>query len=520
MKIFKKFILEIVVGVILAVIFFVTRLVNITSLPIFTDEAIYTRWAQIARFDSNWRFISLTDGKNPSFIWADSIMMKLVDDPLFAGRLVSVFSGFLVCIGIYFLTREIFKSKEKNGVRMISLIAVVLTVLFPFLLVYDRLAIYESLTAAFFVWTLYFQILVVRHMRLDLAMILGFVLGGSVLTKSSGFLSLYLTPALLLLFNFSEKLRKKRIAKFVILVIVSAGIAYGMYSIQRLSPFFHIIAEKNTIFVHPIGEWLKLQPMDKVANFQRNFMGLWDWFLIYFTPPYILLAVLSFFVSKRFLKEKILLVAWFVIPFLGLCVLGKTLYPRYILFMTIPLIPLVAYSIYKLFTRYKNVVLRAIFILIIAALPLRMMYFIIFDFANAPIPRLDLEQFINGWPAGGGIRESVDFFNKESEKGPIYVATQGTFGLLPHAYEIYFLNNSNITLKGYWPTNETIDEEMLKEAETKPVYVVFYQDCMHCELPGIGPTTWPMDKIASYKKGIGNTTLTIYKVKTPNAKSE
>ena len=520
MKILKRFIPEIISSLLLIVVFVATRLLNITSLPIFTDEAIYTRWAQIAKSDSNWRFISLTDGKNPSFIWADSIMMKLIDDPLLAGRLVSVFAGFLVCVGIYFLTREIFASKEKNSMRVISLIAVALTVLFPFLLVYDRLAIYESMTAAFFVWSLYFQILLVRRLRLDLAMILGFILGGSVLTKSSGFLSLYLTPVLLLLFNFSDKARKQKLIKFTVLVIVSAVIAYGMYSVQRLSPFFHIIAEKNTIFVHPIGEWLKLQPMDKVANFQRNFMGLWDWFMIYFTPPYALLAVVSFFISKRFLKEKILLVAWFVIPFLGLCVLGKTLYPRYILFMTLPLIPLVAYSIYELFSRYKNLALRVAFIVIIAILPLRMMYYVIFDFANAPIPRLDLEQFINGWPAGGGIGESVEFFNNESKKGPIYVATQGTFGLLPHAYETYFLNNSNITLKGYWPINETIPEEIAKEAETKPVYVVFYQDCLHCALPGVAPTTWPIEKIASYKKGIGNTTLTIYKVKTPDAKSK
>jgi hypothetical protein len=225
MKILNKFIPEIISSLLLIVVFVATRLLNITSLPIFTDEAIYTRWAQIAKSDSNWRFISLTDGKNPSFIWADSIMMKLIDDPLLAGRLVSVFAGFLVCVGIYFLTREIFASKEKNSMRVISLIAVALTVLFPFLLVYDRLAIYESMTAAFFVWSLYFQILLVRRLRLDLAMILGFILGGSVLTKSSGFLSLYLTPVLLLLFNFSDKVRKQKLIKFIVnpCVIVSPG---------------------------------------------------------------------------------------------------------------------------------------------------------------------------------------------------------------------------------------------------------------------------------------------------------
>ena len=53
-------------GIIL--LFFVSRLFNILSLPIFTDEAIYVRWAQIAAQDANWRFISLVDGKQPMYV--------------------------------------------------------------------------------------------------------------------------------------------------------------------------------------------------------------------------------------------------------------------------------------------------------------------------------------------------------------------------------------------------------------------------------------------------------------------
>src|SRR6266705_3402180 len=61
---FKKYWLSLSV-VLLVVLFFITRFFNILSLPIFTDEAIYIRWAQIALHDANWRFISLTDGKQP-----------------------------------------------------------------------------------------------------------------------------------------------------------------------------------------------------------------------------------------------------------------------------------------------------------------------------------------------------------------------------------------------------------------------------------------------------------------------
>ncbi len=510
MKLIRKYLLEVISFPLLLIAFFATRLTNLMSLPIFTDEAIYTRWAQIAKQDSNWRFISLTDGKQPSFIWAESFMMKFVEDSLLSGRLVSVFSGLLVCVGIYFLTREIF-SKEKN-VRWISISALIFTVFFPFLLVYDRLAIYESMTAAFFVWALYLQVLLVRRLRLDVAMILGFVLGGAVLTKSSGFLSIYLTPFLLILIDLSKKTIKSKIIKFGLLAVVSACIAYAMYSIQRLSPFFHIIDQKNSIFVHPVSEWLSFPIKLKLEIIESNFRGLSNWFFIYFNPINMVLVIASFVIFRRYLKEKALLLIWFVLPFIALCVFGKTLYPRYILFMVLPLIPLVAYAVVKIFEKYKNYVLRACLILTISAVPIWMINSIIFNFQNSPIPRSDLEQFINGWPSGGGVKESVEFFKNESKKGPIFIATQGTFGLMPYSYEIYLDSNENVTVKGYWPTNDLIPEDVLEVAKNMPTYFVFYQDCHVCETTAVAPKTWPLELIQSYKKGTGKTKLNIYKV--------
>src|SRR3990167_7544264 len=89
--------------VLMAVFYWVMRLTNLTALPIFTDEAIYIRWAQIGGRDASWRFISLTDGKQPLFTWAMMVSLRLFQDPLFAGRLVSVISGLLSLIGMYVL---------------------------------------------------------------------------------------------------------------------------------------------------------------------------------------------------------------------------------------------------------------------------------------------------------------------------------------------------------------------------------------------------------------------------------
>lgn len=511
MQILKKLFPEIIVAPILLVLFLATRLINILAVPIFTDEAIYTRWSQIARYDSNWRFISLTDGKQPAFVWINMIVMRFFDDPLMGGRVVSVICGLFVVIGLYFVTKEIFRGNKYA--RIMGLVASSLAVFYPFLLVYDRLALYESMIAAFMVWALYFQITLIRRIRFDMSMITGLVMGGAVLTKSSGFLALYLIPFIFLLFDFKKKDRRSRLIRAVFYFILSAVIVNVCYAILRLSPFYHIINQKNAVFVYDVGSWIKLATNIKIDLLFSNSRGLFDWFFTYFTVPWSLLVLISFFVKKEHLKEKIVLFLWFLLPLLALCFLGKTLYPRYLLFMTIPLIPLVAYSVTSLFLKFKNNIVRAVIIALIVVLPLWSDYFILFDFARAPIPKIDLEQMINGWPAGGGLRESVEFFKDKSKNGEIMVGTQGTFGLMPAAYEIYFRDNPNVRINGFWPVESDKVPDLLTDyAKRIPTYFVFYQPCGACEDAGIAPKALNLKEVASYKKGIGTTRLTIYQV--------
>ncbi len=96
----------------LAALYFATRLINLTILPIFTDEAIYIRWSQIGSRDAAWRFISLVDGKQPMFTWIMMVTMRIIRDPLVAGRLVSVAAGALSAVGLWVLSFELFKNKR------------------------------------------------------------------------------------------------------------------------------------------------------------------------------------------------------------------------------------------------------------------------------------------------------------------------------------------------------------------------------------------------------------------------
>lgn len=503
MGLLKKYKIEILVLAVLTLIYLVSRFYSILSLPIFTDEAIYVRWAQIAKQDANQRFISLTDGKQPMFIWLMMISLRFIQDPLLAGRVVSVGAGFLSLIGMYFLGREVFKSNK------IGLITSVLYVIFPMSLVYDRMALYDSLVGAFAVWSLYLIVLMARKIRLDIALILGMVIGGGVLTKTNAFFSIYLLPASLILFNFIGKDVKGRLIKWIGLAMVATIMTYGFYSILRLSPFFHIITEKNAIFVYPLKDWLE----HPFTFFIGNWKAFWDWVTRYLTWPFLSLVLLSFFVSKTYLKEKIVLFLWFILPIVALGLFGKTLYPRFIFFMILPLLPLIAYSIANIQTKIKRTSLFVIFCLAIFVLPFKTDYLILNDFTKAYIPQSDIIQYATGWPAGIGIKESVEFFKKEAEKGKIYIATQGTFGLMPYAFEIYLVNNPNIKIEGYWPIEDKIPAKVIEESKKNPTYFFFYQPCSSCVKIGTAPLPWGnLDLVSQFKGGENNYT-SIYRIK-------
>lgn len=498
----------------LFVVYFYTRLTNIMSLPLFTDEAIYVRWAQIARFDAAWRFISLTDGKQPSYIWMAMNSMRVFDDPLFASRIVSVFTGCITLVGVMMVTWEIFKKKLGGSIlhqmfghlkkpESIGYIAGILFVLYPFALVYDRMALYDSTVAATMIWALYATVLLVRYIRLDLGMIFGIVAGSAMLTKTSGFFSIYLLPFSLLLFDWKQKNRRLKFFELTIFSVVGVIIAFVMYSILRLSPFFYIIDEKNGIFVWTISEWIK---RNQLEIFISNFNGLFGWFTTYVSLPVVALAALALLLPGKRL-EKVFLFMWFALPFFGLTVFGKTIYPRFIYFMTPVVIVLASYSLAFLLNKIRlKIVFYAIFLIILGTYA-RTDYYIMYDFAHAPIPQADLGQYINSWPAGGGIKEMVAFFEEEArQNGRIYVATQGTFGSLPtYAMEIYLGLNNNIETRGIYPLPPLIPEDLKERSKSMPVYVVLNDT----EIP---PSEWPVTLVQKYQKGIGDRYLSIFRV--------
>lgn len=495
---------EILLSLGIVALFLLLRLSTLTQLPIFTDEAIYLRWAQIALQDANWRFISLTDGKQPLFIWAVILSMKFFHDPLVAGRTVSVGAGLLTMLGFFFLGRETFKNKWA-GIASSGLYAI-----FPFALVYDRMALYDVLVGTFAVWGLYMTVLLFRHPKLDKALLMGFVTGAAVLNKTNGFFTIYLLPFAVLLFDFHEKNWQRRLLRLVGLSLLVIVMTYGFYSILRLSPFFYIIKQKNALFFYPLSEWIHHPFM----NLLSNFSAFDDWYMRYVGLPLSLTALASIIIDKKFWREKVLFLLWFIIPFVGFAFIGKTVYPRYIFPMTLTLLPLAAYTLVILFKKL-NITMWSVVVILVLLYSLLTDFLIIYNFAGSPVPSADKGQYLTAWPAGVGVKEATDYFKKEAATRPIYIGTEGTFGLLPYAFELYLVNNPAITIKGFWPMKAQPPKELMDAAKRGDTYIVFYQDCSLCSGVGVAPTTWPLQKIMQFKRIEAGSYFTVYKVIAP-----
>lgn len=477
--------------------YFATRLINLTIIPIFTDEAIYTYWAQVALNDPANRFISLEDGKQPLFIWLAAIAQIFISDPLVATRLVSVFSGFAATIGIYLLTRNLFNVR---AAKLASLLYIIL----PFTLLYDRMALFDSLLTMLGIYAVLFTVKLAKDPRLDNSILAGFTIGLSMITKSSGSFFLYLMPFSLLLFNFKDKSYRANLIKLAGLALISLVISQIIYNSLRLSPLFYIISQKNSAFIRSTSEVIK----DPFLYAISNLVTLTGWIINYLGPLLFIIFAASILYGtvKKNLKA-IYLSVLILAPFFAEVIFNKVLYPRFILFYFPYMIILIAQfteELTNVFAKYRRVVI--VLFAIATAIPAANSAKLLTDPTSAKIPSSDTGQYLNDWPAGYGVRQVVDFIKSEDQNKQIYVGTEGTFGLLPFALQIYFFGQNNVHVIGFWPVDENkLPVQITEAAKNNPTYFVFNENQKDI-------TNSRLRLIDEFQKGIGNSYMRLYQI--------
>lgn len=449
--------IELIILFILITAYFLLRLPNLTLQPIFADEAIYIRWAQVMKSEPTLRFLPLTDGKTPLFMWIMIPLFKVFDDPLYAGRFLSIISGFFTLLGVLFLTKKVFNLKA-------ALWAVFLYVITPYTIFFDRMALVDSMLAAFAVWIVYFAIWLSQSLRLDIAMFLGYLLGGAVLTKTPGMIHFLLLPLSFLAFRF-DKSKKQTLIKLVLFWTVAIGIGFFMYNMLRLGPQFQMLSSRNQDYIFSPVELIG-RPLDP---FLPHFNDISDWFPKLLT--WSVLAAISvgiWFTRKN--KLGLVVLIWALIPLLINMAFLRTFTARYLL-SSIPLFLIIGgFGVSKIITQLKFSKNFSIFLMLFLLLPQAMYFnfFLLTSPQDAPMPKAERKGYLEDWTAGYGFKEIALILQEEKKRGRVVVGTEGSFGTLPDGLYIY-LDKANIDVIG---GRATISAELRDAAKKSPTYFV------------------------------------------------
>ncbi|MFA5894368.1 MAG: glycosyltransferase family 39 protein [Candidatus Shapirobacteria bacterium] len=431
---------ELGIILLISLIYLLTRIQNLTTLPVFGDEAIYLRWSQIIKSVDTLRFIPVTDGKQPLFMWVTVVFFKFFSDPLLSGRLLSVFSGLLNLLSLYFIGRLFFSKK-------VAILTSFIYLFIPFTFFFDRLSLPDNLLSAFGSLSLLFSILLAKYPRLDLAMILGIILGLAWLTKSPAIYFITLSLFTFILYN-PKNLKK------IYFPLVSVAFSFIIYNILRLGPQFSQINIRNRDYVWGITDILS-HPLDPFIPHLRDLIAL---YIQYISIPLLIVSLLGFYIYRQKINQKLTLIifSWWILPLIANMAIAKVFTGRYILFTLPPLILIIASGL----SQFKLTLSKTLIILAILCIP---GLIFIFKLSQTPFnAKLYSTEsgYVSSWTSGWGIREVSSYLIERSKSANVIVGTEGYFGTLPDGLQIYTNQIPQLTVFGVGLDLTSIPEKL------------------------------------------------------------
>lgn len=492
--------------------YLVAHLFKVTSLPVFADEAIYIRWAQLIMDDAQqYLFFALNDGKTPFFIWLLVPFQYLVSDQLLAGRIVSVLlglgqvltSGYL----LYLLTRS----------RLVALWTMVLSSILPFWFMYHRMALMDgALTLAvsiasvitvqlaqklsahhvahyaqqhnnqrFFqqIWSISLSSPRVMLSVLLLAMLVCL----AVLIK----LPAVLFFPVLLVMPALARIERSSYLQAAVLVGASVVLGMGMFSLLALHPAFPQLFARGGDFLYSFSE-LGSDGWQHVAKNMQEFVAS---AVLYLTPLVVLSPVMgaAFHYNRR---RQVLLVVGILLYTLPIIVLGKVVYPRYYLPVALLFTVSAALLLDSALVKYNQLVQVqrkliaslgiALFVANITAASVGWMVTAWTAVDQLPLTPVDRVQYLEEWSSGHGIVPVVALIQSEALRDPVAVATEGYFGTLPDAILMYLHRRpvENIAVEGIGqPVGQIPDWFWQKHGQSETYWLVVNSHRLKLQLP-------------------------------------
>jgi hypothetical protein len=323
-----------------------------------------------------------------------------------ASRQLTAAFGALTLLATWGLARRLYDDRA-------AIVAGLFYVLCPFTLFYDRLVLTDPVMSTFSALTLLASVRLAQTGRAHLGVLAGLALAATVLTKALGVM-LFFVPAAAWVALAGP--RRRGIGALALAYAVAAGLVAWPLRI-----FFGVSVAVRQAVGDSVGE-----PLEGLA---RNLSAAQEWVLGWWTLPLLLLALLGTAAAiVRRQPSGLFLAAVWVLPLAVLLPTATHWYPRYLLFMAVPTLILAARALTDL-TSWAAERLRPISPLGRLALPAAATLLVLVPSLRidshlwtqphrAPLPAIDRLQFIDGWPSGYGVRETVAFLTGELERHP------------------------------------------------------------------------------------------------------
>lgn len=440
----------------LIIFYLATRLFKLTALPVFADESIYIRWSQLIIDDwQQYLFFSFNDGKTPLQMWLMIPLQLIFDNALLAGRILSVIAGLIQIL----VMRQLIKIL--NGKKLAQYLAIFLSIILPFWFFHHRMALIDALLVLICSISLLFMIKAIKvnqpKFALTNSLLAGIFLGLALWTKIPALLFI---PSLLLTIFLAEKPWTK--LNYPSLAII---LGLSIFASFKLHPAFGQLFNRGNDFLYSLNEFLA-RPGQIIWHNLVNFIDL---SIKYLTWPVLILALASF-KNHKYRKQQIILILMglsFAAPIL---LLGKTIYPRYLMYISLPITLAASLNIEYLWKKYQQFSKQILLIILLTISLFSSLRFIIFSYfslENIPFTKIDQTQYLNEWSAGFGIAESVVYIKQLSKTQKVLVATEGFFGTMPDGVLMYLhrKNVDNLCVEGIGQPVGAVPESFLAKVK-------------------------------------------------------
>jgi len=452
----------------LSVFYWILHLPQLTLLPIFADEAIYIRWAQLILDDpGRYVFFPLNDGKTPLFIWGLVPWLQMGLDPLWMGRFWSLVGGFVQMGLLGLLARTL-------GLRRGAVVlTMVLGAVLPFWYFNSRLALMDvwlSVGLSLSLWATLKLVLRKKSVKLrdqevvdsrfdslkkTLAqswqifkadrktwrwmVLLGISIGAAIWTKLPAVLWL---PVLPIWAFFPKNIDRSTRLTLILQIAVGIVLGLGLFALLALVPSFPQLFSRGgdflfslpDLFAQPVGSSIR-----RLFSFPVNLA-------IYATPLILITPLIGLMFKGQRRLQFLLLVSTFIF-LLPMMILGRVVFSRYLLPAAIPLTlsagALIA-SLLAVYDRSETLIKKGLvalgmglYLSNILSGSTAMIVGSLINLELLPLNASDRSQYLQEWSAGFGTKQVAEALLEQSQDKRIVVASEGYFGSLPDGLLVY-----------------------------------------------------------------------------------